>query len=152
LSMTVSQAREFFADQPVITAPCQNLEQVGLGYLQLGQPLDTLSGGETERLTLAVQLEEPRQGEFLYLFDEPSTGLHFTDIDILLDLFDQLVDRGHSILMVEHDPQMIGHCDWIIDLGPGAGDRGGQLVGQGRVSDLMRNSDSATGRVLEESL
>jgi excinuclease ABC subunit A len=145
LAMTFSDAAVFFGDQKVVPGQLKILEHVGLGYLQLGQSLDTLSGGESQRLILATELMKPAKGKNLYLFEEPSTGLHFLDILHLNELFRSLADKGHTLLVIEHDPEIILHADWIIDMGPGGGDKGGSVVVEGRVADIMKNADSVTG-------
>ena len=135
------------------------LENVGLGYLQLGQSLDTLSGGESQRLALATELMRPGKGfmnydlrytisKNLYIFEEPSTGLHFLDIAHLNKLFRSLADKGNTLLIIEHDPEIILQADWVIDLGPGGGDKGGNVVASGTVRDIMNNEGSVTGRFL----
>ena len=126
------------------------LEKVGLGYLQLGQSLDTLSGGESQRLTLASELMKPVKGITLYLFEEPSTGLHFRDIGYLTKLFHELADLGHTLLVIEHDPDIMVHADWIIDLGPAGGDQGGNVVAQGTLADIVKNERSVTGNYLKK--
>jgi len=128
------------------------LSLIGLGYLILGQPLESLSGGEAQRLTLARELIHPGKGTSLFLFDEPSTGLHPEDIPALLVLLDNLVDQGHSVILIEHNPRMILHADWIIDLGPGAGNEGGRLVVSGPPGSVLRHPHSLTGRYLSENL
>jgi excinuclease ABC subunit A len=128
LEMTVSEARLFFSNNPKLSGQLQMLEKTGLGYLCLGQPLDTLSGGESQRLVLAAELMKPGRGSTLYLFEEPSTGLHFRDIEFLLTLFHYLADQGNTLLIIEHDPMIIEHADHVIELGPEGGDRGGFLV------------------------
>jgi len=128
LGMTAAEASHFFEDQKNLSTQLQMLEKVGLGYLQLGQPLDTLSGGEAQRLVLATELMKPGKGTVLYLFEEPSTGLHFRDIAYLLTLFHQLADQGHTLLVIEHDPDIIAHADHVIELGPEGGITGGYLA------------------------
>ncbi|MEI7980351.1 MAG: excinuclease ABC subunit UvrA [Bacteroidota bacterium] len=128
LQMTISEAARFFADHKMLAGPLDILEKVGLAYLQLGQSLDTLSGGEAQRLSLAAELIKPVKGPALYLFEEPSTGLHFADIQWLLQLFHQLAEQGNTLLFIEHDPDIISHADWIIELGPEGGDKGGYVV------------------------
>jgi len=128
------------------------MEKVGLGYLRLGQPLDTLSGGESQRLILASELMKPVKANTLYLFEEPSTGLHFRDIEYLMELFHELADRGHTLVVIEHDPDIIINADWIIDLGPAGGDQGGNVVAQGRITEIISNKKSATGKYLRELL
>ncbi|MEI7662457.1 MAG: excinuclease ABC subunit UvrA, partial [Bacteroidota bacterium] len=128
LGMTAMEATRFFSDQQIMAGQLQMLENVGLGYLQLGQPLDTLSGGEAQRLVLAAELMKPVKGAVLYLFEEPSTGLHFRDIGYLVELFGQLAGQGHTLLVIEHDRDIIARADHIIELGPGGGDQGGRLI------------------------
>jgi excinuclease ABC subunit A len=128
LQMTCSEARTFFSDQPAVIRVTTLLEEVGLGYLRLGQPLDTLSGGESRRLLLVSRLIRPEKGETLYLFDEPTTGLHFADIVFLLKLFHRLTAKGDTLLIIENDPAVIAHADHIIELGPDGGDEGGYLI------------------------
>ncbi len=150
LSMSYSEASNFFGDQKVLSHQLGFLEKVGLGYIQLGQSLDTLSGGESQRLMLATELIRPSKGKNLYLFEEPSTGLHFLDIIHLNDLFRSLTDSGHTLMVIEHDPEIILQADWIIDLGPEGGDQGGSIVAQGRIADIMKNHNSRTGVFLSK--
>ena len=150
LDMSFSEASVFFSDQKIVPRQMKILENVGLGYLHLGQSLDTLSGGESQRLMLAKELMKPMKGNNLYLFEEPSTGLHFLDIIHLNELFRSLTDKGHTLLIIEHDPEIILHADWIIDLGPGGGDKGGNVVASGRLADILKNPDSATGIFLSK--
>jgi excinuclease ABC subunit A len=124
----MAEAGRFFTEHKNLSQKLTMLEKVGLGYLQMGQSLDSLSGGESQRLALASELMKPVKGSTLYLFEEPSTGLHFHDIEYLLDLFHQLVGQGNTLLIIEHDPMIIAHADHIIELGPEGGDRGGYLV------------------------
>lgn len=152
LNMSFTEALTFFGDQKTISVQMKILENVGLGYLQLGQSLDTLSGGESQRLMLATELMKPSKGKNLYLFEEPSTGLHFLDIIHLNNLFRDLADKGHTLLIIEHDPEIILQADWIIDLGPGGGDKGGNVVAEGRIADIMKNPDSVTGKFLSKYL
>ena len=128
LEMTAIEAEQFFPGRKQLTQQLQMLQKVGLGYLQLGQSLSTLSGGESQRLALAAELMNPGKGSTLYLFEEPSTGLHFRDIEYLLTLFHQLADQGNTLLVIEHDPMIIAQADHIIELGPEGGDQGGYLV------------------------
>jgi len=150
LTMSFSEAYTFFGNHKIIPGQMKILENVGLGYLQLGQNLDTLSGGESQRLMLATELMKPVKGKNLYLFEEPSTGLHFLDIIHLNKLFRSLADKGHTLLVIEHDPEIILHADWVIDLGPGGGDKGGEIIAEGRVADIMKNQDSLTGKFLSK--
>ena len=149
LDMSFLEASVFFDDQKIVSG-LKILENVGLGYLHLGQSLDTLSGGESQRLMLAKELMKPMKGHNLYLFEEPSTGLHFLDIIHLNELFRGLTDKGHTLLVIEHNPEIILHADWIIDLGPGGGDMGGSVVATGRVKDILNNPDSITGSYLSK--
>ncbi len=150
LAMSFSEASVFISDQKIIPGQMKILENVGLGYLQLGQSLDTLSGGESQRLSLATELMRPTKGKNLYLFEEPSTGLHFLDIIHLNELFHSLADKGHTLLIIEHDPEIILFADWIIDLGPGGGDKGGNVVATGRITEIMKNTESVTGKFLSK--
>jgi excinuclease ABC subunit A len=145
LNMSFSESAVFFGDQKLIPGQLKILDNVGLGYLHLGQSLDTLSGGESQRLMLATELMKPVKGKNLYLFEEPATGLHFLDIIHLNELFRGLAYKGHTLLVIEHDPEIILHADWIIDMGPGGGDRGGYVVATGRIDDILENPDSITG-------
>ena len=145
LNMSVTQAQRFFADQPKIKKPLENLERVGLGYLTLEQPLTTLSGGELQRLKLAFELG--RKGE-IYLLDEPTAGLHLQDTERLIVLFNQLVDNGNTLIIIEHDLAVISQADWLIDLGPDAGVYGGQILYSGTPRDSMRVPASKTGTAL----
>ena len=133
LEMTFTEASHFFTDRHNLAEQMQMLEKVGLGYLQLGQSLDSLSGGEAQRLALAAELMKPGKGSTLYLFEEPSTGLHFRDIEYLLELFHHLADQGNTLLIIEHDPMIIAHADHVIELGPEGGDGGGFLGSIGKV-------------------
>ncbi|MBU6469751.1 MAG: excinuclease ABC subunit UvrA [Gammaproteobacteria bacterium] len=154
LEMTVNEAAAFFADDAEVLAGLEPLQAVGLGYIRLGQPVPTLSGGEAQRLKLAGHLARaPGKTSVkptLFLFDEPTTGLHFSDIAVLLSAFDTLLTRGHSLLVIEHNLDVIAAADWIIDLGPEGGDEGGRLVCAGTPAEVMRDAQSHTGRALRE--
>ena len=154
LNMTVSEAINFFADhgQKTIVARLQPLEDVGLGYIKLGQSSSTLSGGENQRVKLAYFIGQERQEPTLFIFDEPTTGLHFHDINRLLHAFNALIERGHSLLVIEHNMDIIKEADWVIDLGPDGGDRGGRLVCAGTPEDIVGCADSVTGKYLKEKL
>ena len=160
LELTVSEAIQFFAqigEQKALSNPLDVLEEVGLGYLRLGQPLNTLSGGESQRLKLVRHLTESRTESNggvgnLFIFDEPTTGLHFDDVATLLHLFQRLVDRGHSIVVIEHNLEVIKCADWIVDLGPEAGDEGGEVVAVGTPEKVAKVDKSHTGRFLRAVL
>jgi excinuclease ABC subunit A len=151
LEMTVREAFGFFRGQPKVQARLKQLIDVGLDYLRLGQPANTLSGGEAQRLKLAGFLSEASRNRTLFLLDEPTTGLHFADVVKLLDCFDALLDVGHSLIVVEHNVQLMRAADWIIDLGPGAAAAGGRIVVQGTPEQVAASEQSLTGRVLRES-
>ena len=148
LALSVSEARVFFRPIPKINRILETLEDLGLGYLQLGQPANTLSGGEAQRLKLAVELAKPQAPHTLYLFDEPTTGLHFGDVEKLLAAFLKLRDAGHSVVVVEHHLDVIAAADWVIELGPGGGIHGGLLVAEGPPDAIRENKKSPTGRAL----
>ncbi len=152
LEMSVSEAIEFFVDEKSITSKLQPLEDVGLGYLKLGQSATTLSGGEAQRVKLAKFLAKPAGDHTLYFFDEPTTGLHFEDISRLLDSFNRLVDEGHSVIIIEHNLDVIKCADWIIDIGPEGGFAGGQIVATGTPEDLTEVEESYTGQYLKKVL
>jgi excinuclease ABC subunit A len=152
LELSVTEARDFFAAVPRIARPLETLDAVGLGYLQLGQPAPTLSGGEAQRLKLARGLASTSAGQTLYLLDEPTTGLHFGDVCRLLDVLQRLVDAGHTVVVVEHDTDVLKSADWVIDLGPEAGPSGGLLVGEGPPELIATLRHSHTGRYLANAL
>jgi len=152
LEMTVREAFTFFRGSPKVQARLKRLIDVGLDYVRLGQPANTLSGGEAQRLKLAGYMSAARRGRGLFLLDEPTTGLHFADIVQLLDCFDALLAVGHSLIVVEHNLQLIKSADYVIDLGPGAADEGGQVVVQGTPEMVANNSNSITGRFLADIL
>jgi excinuclease ABC subunit A len=150
LNMTVSEALRFFSSIPQIKRKLQTLDDVGLGYIRLGQPATTLSGGEAQRIKLASELSKRARGHTMYILDEPTTGLHFDDISKLIQVLHRLVDKGHSVIMIEHNLDVIRSCDWVIDLGPEGGDRGGKIVAEGTVEQIMNNKKSVTGQALKE--
>ncbi len=152
LKMTVDQALIFFRDIPQAQRQLKSLADVGLGYLRLGQPATALSGGEAQRIKLAAELSKISTGNTLYLLDEPTTGLHFEDIRVLIDVLDRLVDRGNTVLVIEHNLDVIKRADWIIDLGPDGGSGGGQIVATGTPEQVAQNPHSYTGRFLKEVL
>jgi excinuclease ABC subunit A len=153
LELSVEEALDFFADEKEVINKIQPLFDVGLGYVHLGQSSSTLSGGEAQRVKLASFLtrENPKE-KILFIFDEPTTGLHFHDIRKLLDAINALVEKGHTVLIVEHNMEVIKNADWIVDLGPGGGKDGGQLVFQGTPEDLVEVEESYTGQFLREKL
>ena len=150
LDMTISEALEIFREAPVVRSKLQLLDEVGLGYLQLGQPATTLSGGEAQRVKLARELTRPGGGTTLYLLDEPTTGLHMADVDRLLGLLHRLVDAGNSVMVVEHHIQLIACADYVVDLGPEGGDAGGQVLACGTPAQVAAVEASHTGRCLRE--
>ena len=152
LNMTVSQALEFFMNFPRIKPKLETLQDVGLGYIRLGQPATTLSGGEAQRVKLATELSKRATGKTVYLLDEPTTGLSFEDCAALLGVLHRLVDTGNTVILIEHNLDVIKNSDWIIDLGPGAGDKGGRLIATGTPEDLVRNTKSFTGKYLKRVL
>jgi excinuclease ABC subunit A len=154
LDLTVESAAEFFADTdtPAVTRSLTTLLDVGLGYLHLGQPATELSGGEAQRIKLATELQRARRGHTLYLLDEPTTGLHPADVEVLLRQLHGLVDAGHTVVVVEHDMAVVAGADWVIDMGPGGGEEGGRVVAAGPPSKVARASDSATAPYLANAL
>lgn len=152
LAMTVEEALVFFAEIPPIRKKLAVLAEVGLGYLTLGQQAPTLSGGEAQRLKLATELARTSTGRTLYLLDEPTTGLHFEDIRILLEMLHCLVERGNTVVVIEHNLDVVKSADWVIDLGPGGGRDGGCIVAQGTPEDIAKNPSSLTGRYLRGEL
>lgn len=148
LDMTVNQAVEFFAAQPAILAKIQTLQDVGLGYIRLGQSSTTLSGGESQRMKLATELARRDTGNTVYILDEPTTGLHFEDIRVLLSVLRKLTDRGNTVIIIEHNLDVIRACDYLIDMGPEGGRAGGQVVAVGTADDLRNCTDSITGKYI----
>jgi excinuclease ABC subunit A len=152
LDMSVDEAYEFFEKIPRIWKKLKTLKDVGLGYIKLGQQATTLSGGEAQRIKLATELSKVGTGKTLYILDEPTTGLHFEDIKILLDVLNRLIDQGNTIIVIEHNLDVIKTADYIIDLGPEGGDNGGAIVAAGTPEDIARNPDSSTGHFLKKAL
>ena len=152
LDMTVEEALEFFDKIPRIKSKIQTLYDVGLGYIKLGQPSTTLSGGEAQRVKLATELSKKATGKTLYILDEPTTGLHIADVHRLVDILQRLVDTGNTIIVIEHNLDLIKTCDHIIDLGPEGGDKGGQVVGIGTPEQIVKNEKSYTGKFLKKYL
>ena len=152
LDMTVNEAVEFFESYPRIYRKLKTVQEVGLGYLTLGQQSTTLSGGEAQRIKLATELARPETGTTLYILDEPTTGLHFEDIRVLLEVLQRLVDKGNSVLVIEHNMDVIKVADWIIDMGPDGGRAGGQVIFNGTPEDLAQQPDNYTAQFLKEEL
>ncbi len=152
LNMTVDEAIEFFQDHHRIVSKLQILREVGLGYLMLGQSTNTLSGGESQRLKLATHINEGQQGENLFLFDEPTTGLHLADVELLLMTFQKLLSKGHSLIVIEHNLDLIQWADYIIDLGPEGGNEGGNIVAEGNLEKVLACKDSYTGQFLRQRI
>ena len=152
LEMTAEEANDFFQAVPAIRQKLQTLCEVGLGYLKLGQPATTLSGGEAQRIKLARELSKRETGRTVYILDEPTTGLHFADIQRLLDVLNRLTDRGNTVIVIEHNMEVIKSADYIIDLGPEGGERGGEVVGYGTPEELIRIPMSYTGQFLKKKI
>ena len=152
LDMTVEEALEFFANIPRIKQKIQTLYDVGLGYIKLGQPSTTLSGGEAQRIKLATELSKKATGKTLYILDEPTTGLHIADVHRLVDILQRLVDTGNSIIVIEHNLDLIKTADHIIDLGPEGGDKGGEVIAIGTPEQICKNERSYTGKFLKKYL
>ena len=152
LDMTVSEGLEFFENIPSIERHLRTLEEVGLGYIKIGQPSTQLSGGEAQRVKLASELSKRSTGRTLYILDEPTTGLHFADVDKLLEVLDRLVDAGNTVVVIEHNLDVIKKADHIIDLGPDGGNRGGTIVAEGTPEAVAAVEDSYTGQFLKKVL
>jgi excinuclease ABC subunit A len=152
LDLTVEDALGFFENQRRIADKLELLNDVGLGYIHLGQAATTLSGGEAQRVKLATELAKRDTGRTLYILDEPTTGLHFEDVRLLLDVLHRLVDKGNTIVVIEHNLDVIKTADWIIDLGPEGGERGGQVVAAGTPEEVAAVEESYTGMFLRKAL
>ncbi|KFG98468.1 excinuclease ABC subunit A [Burkholderia paludis] len=152
LQMTVDEARDFFAHEDAVARPLQLLHEIGLGYLRLGQPATELSGGEAQRIKLATELQRSQRGRNLYVLDEPTTGLHASDADRLLVQLQRLVDAGNSVVVIEHDMRAVAQADWVIDVGPGAGEEGGRVVATGTPRQLAQAPGSRTAHFLAQEL
>ncbi|MDR0303659.1 MAG: hypothetical protein LBH98_02660, partial [Chitinispirillales bacterium] len=149
LGMTVDEALDFFKSLPSLRKKIEVLSRVGLGYIHLGQSATTLSGGEAQRIKLASELNRPATGKTIYILDEPTTGLHFEDVKMLMSVLQELVDLGNSVVVIEHNLDVIRSADWIIDLGPEGGDKGGNIVAVGAPQDIAKNPESETGKYLK---
>lgn len=152
LNMTVDAASDFFNEIPAVARALKTLKEVGLGYIKLGQPATELSGGEAQRIKLANELQRIQSGNTLYLLDEPTTGLHPSDVEKLTTMLHALVDSGNTVIVVEHDMDVIARADWVIDLGPGAGNDGGRIVATGTPSDVAKDPKSKTAKYLTKRL
>jgi len=152
LDMTIEEANEFFSPVPNIRTKLATLVEVGLGYMRLGQPATTLSGGEAQRVKLATELSRRATGKTLYLLDEPTTGLHFADVEKLLQVLHRLVDAGNTVIVIEHNLDVIKTADWVIDLGPEGGAKGGEVVVAGTPETVAATERSATGQYLSRVL
>jgi excinuclease ABC subunit A len=150
--MTINEAVDFFESYPKIYRKLKTIQEVGLGYITLGQQSTTLSGGEAQRIKLATELARPETGNTLYILDEPTTGLHFEDIRVLLDVLQRLVDRGNSVLVIEHNMDVIKVADWIIDMGPDGGRKGGKIMFEGIPEDLAQQPNNDTAIYLKQEL
>ena len=152
LNMTINQAVEFFENVSYLQQKLKMLQDVGLGYVKLGQPCTTLSGGESQRIKLATELSKKDTGKTLYILDEPTTGLHFEDINIMLEVIQKLVNKGNSVIVIEHNLDVIKVADYLIDMGPGGGKEGGRMIAQGTPEQVADIKESETGKFLRELL
>jgi excinuclease ABC subunit A len=152
LGMTVDAAWEFFADEPHVRRALDVLRQVGVGYLRLGQPATELSGGEAQRIKLAAELQRTQHGDTLYVLDEPTTGLHPSDVERLIAQLDGLVDAGNTVIVIEHEVRVVAGSDWVVDIGPGAGDEGGRVVAAGTPAEVAASRESRTAPYLAKVL
>ena len=152
LNLTINQAVEFFENLPHLQSKLKMLQDVGLGYIKIGQPCTTLSGGESQRIKLATELSKKDTGSTLYILDEPTTGLHFEDINILLGVLQKLVDKGNTVIVIEHNLDVIKVADYLIDMGPGGGKMGGTVVCTGTPEEVAQNKKSVTAPFLREEL
>jgi excinuclease ABC subunit A len=152
LAMTVNDAAHFFEGEPAISRALIVLQEVGLGYIRLGQPATELSGGEAQRIKLATELQRAGHGNTLYVLDEPTTGLHPADVEKLMVQLNKLVDAGNTVILVEHDMDVISKADWIIDMGPGAGADGGKILAEGPPVTIIKNRHSVTAKYLAKFL
>ena len=152
LNMSIYEAQKFFNNHNLIMRKLNTLANVGLGYIRLGQQATTLSGGESQRVKLASELSKVNTGRTMYILDEPTTGLHFEDINMLLNVLHGLVDKGNTVVVIEHNLDVIKSADWIIDLGPEGGDNGGEIIGFGTPETLIKNKKSYTAKFLKSIL
>jgi excinuclease ABC subunit A len=152
LGLTVDAACDFFTDEASVMRALKVLRDIGLGYLRLGQPATELSGGEAQRIKLATELQRAQRGDTLYILDEPTTGLHPADVDRLMVQLQGLVDAGNTVVVVEHDMRVAAQSDWVVDVGPGAGDAGGKIVASGTPAQVVRAKESRTAEYLRQHL
>ena len=150
--MTINQAVEFFDTMPSILNKIKVLQDVGLGYIKLGQPSSTLSGGESQRVKLAAELSKKDTGRTVYILDEPTTGLHFEDIKVLLGVLEKLVQRGNTVIVIEHNLDVIKSADYIIDMGPDGGRNGGRVVATGTPEQVMLSKDSISAKYIKNEI
>jgi excinuclease ABC subunit A len=152
LDMTVEEGLEFFENIPAISRKLRTLYDVGLGYIKLGQSSTTLSGGEAQRVKLATELSKRSTGKTVYILDEPTTGLHFDDVKKLLEVLQRLVEAGNTVIVIEHNLDVIKTADWVIDLGPEGGDKGGEVIAEGTPEEVAKSAVSYTGKFLNKIL
>ena len=150
--MTINEGCDFFENFPKILRKLQTLKDVGLGYVTLGQQSTTLSGGEAQRIKLASELSKKDTGNTLYILDEPTTGLHFEDIKVLLEMINKLVDKGNTVIIIEHNMDVIKTVDYVIEIGPNGGKYGGEIIFKGKPEDLIKNTKSPTAMYLKKEL
>jgi len=150
--MTIEESKVFFKNIPTIFNKIKTLSEVGLGYIKLGQAATTLSGGEAQRIKLSKELSKRSTGNTIYILDEPTTGLHFEDVKKLLNVLNTLVNNGNTVIIIEHNLEVIKSSDWIIDLGPDGGDKGGNIIAEGTPEDVMKIKKSYTGFYLKKHI
>jgi excinuclease ABC subunit A len=152
LNMSIEEAKDFFQHHKKINRTLETLDSIGLGYIKLGQSSTTLSGGEAQRMKLSRELSKATRGTCLYILDEPTTGLHFRDIKVLMEAINKLVDLGHTVVIIEHNMDVIKSADYVIDLGPDGGKHGGLIVAEGTPEEIAKNKKSITGKYLKKYL
>ena len=150
--MTINQSVEFFKSIPAIYRKIKTLQDVGLGYIALGQSSTTLSGGEAQRIKLAAELSKKNTGKTFYILDEPTTGLHFHDVKVFLEVIQKLVNKGNTVIIIEHNMDVIKSADYIIDMGPEGGEKGGQIICNGTPEEIVKCKESLTGEYLKREL
>ena len=152
LNLTVDEARKIFSAHPVISRKLETLADVGLGYVKLGQSALTLSGGEAQRMKLALELSRKDTSKTLYILDEPTTGLHFEDVKMLVEVVKKLRDAGNTVVIIEHNLDVIASADWVVDMGPDGGEAGGEIIACGTPAQIIKNKKSVTGQYLKKHL